>query len=135
MQTVIDYDVHARPQNGLRPEIPNSNTVKLVAVKSVNALFLEQNVAINVRSINECTWEQFTPPAQRCPWPPIYPHARNELGVIGAQTELEDPEWLIAELAEDHRIDGGVVMPAMALVAAMPGHDTAHLCWGKNVDI
>jgi len=63
VQAVINYDVHATLQDRLRPEITYSNTVKLVAVEGLDAIFFEQNVTIDVRTINECMWEEFAPSA------------------------------------------------------------------------
>jgi len=134
VQAVINYDVHATLQNRLRPEITYSDTVKLVAVESLDAIFFEQNVTINVCAVNERMGEEFAPPAQRCPRPAIYSHARSELWIVGAQTEFEDPQWLIAEFAEEHSVDSRVIVPTLTFVTFMLSHHTAHLSWRNHVD-
>ncbi len=58
---VINYDIHATLQNGLRPKTTYSGTVKLVAVEGFDAVFFEQGVTIDIRAKNKRTWKEFAP--------------------------------------------------------------------------
>lgn len=79
---MINPDVETALQGRLRPKIAYGNTVKLIAVESLDVIFFEKNVTVDVRTINECMQEELTPSARRCPGEPIYTHARSELWLL-----------------------------------------------------
>jgi hypothetical protein len=133
MQAVVNYNVHATLQGRLRPKISNSMTIKLIAVKGFDPIFLKQATMINVGPINLRYWKKLTPTAKRRSRLPIQAHVRNKSRIIAAQPEFEYPKRLLSSIMEKRRIDGRVCMETFALIAPIPSHNTAHFSGSECV--
>src|ERR1019366_3286056 len=108
--------------------------IVLTAVEGFNTIFPEENVTIDVRAVNEPSWKQFAPSPQRSSGLSVLPHARSEARIVRAQSQLQDSKWSSTEFSQEHRVNGCVVVPAPALVAAIPSHDAAHRSRCEYVD-
>ena len=101
------------------PQVLYGRCVQLIAIESLDALFLKENIPIDVGPIYQRARKDLSPAAQRCIRDSMRAHAGHKSWIVGAQPEFQNPQWPVMPAPEESGIHRGVVVPSTALVASV----------------
>jgi hypothetical protein len=103
----------------------------LIAIKGLNSILGEKDVAVYVCSKHQRLREKFPPTTERGSRPTHHSHAGWQLGVVRAKAKFKYPQRAATKLSKEFGVDRCVIVPETPLVASVLGHEAAH-CGGRE---